>query len=110
MNQIQDDEIDLFELFQTLWDGKWKIIATTLVAAVIGVFLFVVKPNSFEVSPIQSGKPSVFLKYTALNELLKDERIGYDKDTNPRAYILDSDQSLACLSLSLPTTKKWLVL
>ena len=25
MNQVQDDEIDLFELFQTLWDGKWPI-------------------------------------------------------------------------------------
>ena len=29
MNQVQDDEIDLFELFQTLWDGKWKIILIT---------------------------------------------------------------------------------
>ena len=42
-----DDEIDLFKLFKTLWDGKWKIIATTFVAAVIGVVFSVVKPNSF---------------------------------------------------------------
>ena len=91
MNQMLENEIDLFEFFETLWDGKWKIIATTLVAAVIGVFLIVVKPNSFEVStPIQSGNQSVFLKYTALNELLKDERIGYDKETNPNGYIVDS--------------------
>ena len=48
MNQMLENEIDLFEFFETLWDGKWKIIATTLVAAVIGVFLIVVKPNSFE--------------------------------------------------------------
>ena len=91
MNQMLENEIDLFEFFETLWDGKWKIIATTLVAAVIGVFLIVVKPNSFEVStPIQSGNQSDFLKYTALNELLKDERIGYDKETNPNGYIVDS--------------------
>jgi uncharacterized protein involved in exopolysaccharide biosynthesis len=56
-----DDEIDLFKLFKTLWDGKWKIIATTFVVAVIGVVFSVVKPNSFEVSaPIQIAKPSVF--------------------------------------------------
>ena len=64
MNQVQDDEIDLFELFQTLWDGKWKIILITFVAAIIGVVFSVVKPNSFEVSaPIQSGKQSVYLQY-----------------------------------------------
>ena len=64
-----DDEIDLFEFFETLWDGKWKIIATTFVAAVIGVVFVVAIPNSFEVStPIQSGKQSVFLKYTSLND------------------------------------------
>ena len=32
-----DDEIDLFGFFETLWDGKWKIIATTFVAALVGV-------------------------------------------------------------------------
>ena len=57
-----DDETDLFELFKTLWDGKWKIIATTFVAAIIGVVDSSVKPNLFEVStPIQNAKSSVFL-------------------------------------------------
>ena len=32
-----DDEIDLFELFETLWRGKWKIITTTFVAALLGI-------------------------------------------------------------------------
>ena len=90
MDQIQDNEIDLFEFFGTLWDGKWKILAITVVAAVVGVSLYAVKPNLFEVStPIQTGNQSVFLKYTALNEVLKDERIGYDKETNANAYIVD---------------------
>tara|TARA_B110000008_G_scaffold277037_1_gene317518 strand:- start:828 stop:1604 length:777 start_codon:yes stop_codon:yes gene_type:complete len=38
MNQIQDDEIDLFELFQTLWDGKWLISAFTFIAMLIGAW------------------------------------------------------------------------
>jgi len=83
MNQVQDDEIDLFELFQTLWDGKWKIILTTFVAAIIGVVFSVVKPNSFEVStPFQSGKPSVFITYTSLNDLLKSNQFSFSVDEN----------------------------
>ena len=83
MNQVQDDEIDLFELFQTLWDGKWKIILITFVAAIIGVVFSVVKPNSFEVStPIQSGKQSVFLQYTSLNDLLKSNQFSFSVDEN----------------------------
>ena len=86
-----DDEIDLFEFFETLWDGKWKIILTTFVAALVGVVFSVVKPNSFEVStPIQSGKLSVFLKYTSLNDFLKDEGLLYEAETNPNGYIFDS--------------------
>lgn len=36
MNQAQDDEIDFFELFQTLWDGKWLISAFVAIAVLLG--------------------------------------------------------------------------
>ncbi|MDA9597879.1 Wzz/FepE/Etk N-terminal domain-containing protein [bacterium] len=91
INQAQDDEIDLFESFQTLWDGRWKIIATALVVAVIGAVFYVVKANSFEVTtPIQNGKQSVFLRYTSLNDLLKSVGMLYEVKTNPNGYIFDS--------------------
>jgi len=78
-----DDEIDFFEFFETLWDGKWKIILTTFVAAIIGVVFSVVKPNSFEVStPLQSGRPSVFITYTSLNDLLKSNQFSFSVDEN----------------------------
>ena len=90
MSQKYDDEIDLFELFETIWDGKWKIILTTFVAAVMGVVFVAVKPNSFEVTTtIQSGKQPVFLKYTSLNELLKNEGMLYQLEENPNGYIFD---------------------
>ena len=42
MNQVQNDEIDIFELFQTLWDGKWLIIAFVATAVLLGgSFIFV---------------------------------------------------------------------
>lgn len=47
----QDDEIDLFELFQTLWQQKWLILATTLIAPLLA-FVFTVgqpvKTDTFE--------------------------------------------------------------
>lgn len=86
-----DDEIDLFELFKTLWDGKWKIIATTFVAAVIGVVFSLTKPNSFEVSTsFQIAKPSVFLPYTSLNSLLKQKGLYFHKESNDTGYKFDS--------------------
>ena len=87
-----NDEIDLFELFKTLWDGKWKIISTTFVAAVIGVVFSVVKPNSFEVStPFQIAKPSVFLPYTSINSLLKQKGLYFDKEFNESGYKFDRE-------------------
>ena len=90
MNNAQDDEINLFEFFQTLWDGKWIIIATTFIAAVIGVSFSVVKPNSFEVSiPFQSSKQSAFFKYTSLNDLLKSKKFSFsvDEDSISKIFI-----------------------
>ena len=73
-----DYETDLFEVFVTIWNGKWKIIITTFVAAVIGVSFSVVKPNSFKISvPIQSNQ-SISINYTSLNELLMDEGLSYE--------------------------------
>ncbi len=87
----QDLEIDLFEFFETLWDGRWKIIVTTFVAALVGVAFSFVQPNSYVVStPIQSGKKSVFLHYHPLNDLLKKQGLLYDEATNPNGYIVDS--------------------
>ena len=87
-----DDEIDLFEFFETLLDGKWKIIATTFVVALVGVAFSLVQPNSYQVSTsIQTGNQSVFLKYTSINALLKKEGLLFDGVTNPNGYRIDSD-------------------
>ena len=36
MNQARDDEIDLFELFEILWSGKWLIACFTAIALMVG--------------------------------------------------------------------------
>ena len=43
----QDDEIDLRELFLVLWRGKWWIVGTTFIAAVISVAVALWLPNIY---------------------------------------------------------------
>lgn len=45
-----NDEIDLRELFVTLWRGKWIIILCTVVLAVVGIFYALNKPNVYKAS------------------------------------------------------------
>ncbi|WP_330217895.1 Wzz/FepE/Etk N-terminal domain-containing protein [Marinobacter similis] len=45
-----DDEIDLRELFATLWRGKWIVVATTILFALAGVFYALNKPNIYQAS------------------------------------------------------------
>jgi len=42
-----DDEIDVRELFRTLWAGKWLISGITFVAAVISVIVALMMPNIY---------------------------------------------------------------
>ncbi|MDA7827712.1 Wzz/FepE/Etk N-terminal domain-containing protein [Rhodobacteraceae bacterium] len=86
-----DDEIDLFELFATLWEGKWKIITTTVVAALLGIILTFALPNSYNIStPFQRGKQTVFLPYISLNELLKAQDLLSDSNANSNGFRFDS--------------------
>ncbi|ROQ47076.1 LPS O-antigen subunit length determinant protein (WzzB/FepE family) [Marinobacter sp. 3-2] len=45
-----DDEIDLRELFLTLWRGKWIILVTTIIFSAIGVFYAISQPNIYQAS------------------------------------------------------------
>ena len=53
-----DDEIDLFELFQTVWDGKWSIALTTILAAGLSIFVSLQMPNIYtveaKIAPVES--------------------------------------------------------
>ena len=64
-----DDEIDLLSLFETIWEGKWKI-ASIIAISLLSVFGFnIVKPNTTfiaqtEIKPITSFE---FDKYRLFN-------------------------------------------
>ena len=43
-----DDEIDLRELFNALWDGKWIVVSLTAFASIAGVIYSLSLPNIYE--------------------------------------------------------------
>jgi len=53
-----DDEIDLFEFFETLWDGKWLISAFVVLATLIGFGYSQVAQPKYDVSV--SYTPNVY--------------------------------------------------
>lgn len=54
MNQVEDAEIDLFELFRTLWDGKKVISAFVAIAVLLGGSFIFFKNPLYESSLIYS--------------------------------------------------------
>ena len=58
-SQIEDDEIDLRELFATIWAGKLLIIGITSLFAVLAVVYALMQPNIYRsealLSPVQAG-------------------------------------------------------
>ena len=54
MKQVQDDEIHLFELSQTLWDGKWLISAFVAIAVLLGGGFLLLKDAVYESKLIYS--------------------------------------------------------
>ncbi|NRP53017.1 MULTISPECIES: Wzz/FepE/Etk N-terminal domain-containing protein [unclassified Marinobacterium] len=67
----QDDEIDLVELLQTIWDGKWLIATFSAIAVVFGGAFAYSKPSVFEAQTQIKEVTSVQGdKYLALNSLI----------------------------------------
>jgi uncharacterized protein involved in exopolysaccharide biosynthesis len=52
VKRYPDDEIDLRELFATLWAGKWVIILTTLFFAAGGVAYALYKPDIYQANAL----------------------------------------------------------
>ena len=85
MNQIQNDEINLFELFATLWGGKWIISTFLLIAVLIGSGFLFVKDSVYESRSVYSVDtiPPFYENATVLTELAYDnEKVMADFEKN----------------------------
>ena len=72
MNQVQNDEIDLLSIIETLWEDRWKIIVFIFISLMAGISYVSFTPNSFKVTTkLQQSKINLYHKYKYLNELLE---------------------------------------
>lgn len=70
MNHNNADEIDLLELLQSLWNGKWLICGMSAAALAIGGAYVAMTPNKFDASLIFSPINSTAAQeYQELNEV-----------------------------------------
>ena len=76
-----DDEIDLVKIFLDLWEGKWKIITSTLIAFTIGLgFVFTAQPNYqaiTEIRPIISTQLKEYNLFNSSNYIYKSNNERY---------------------------------
>ena len=80
-NIPRDDEIDLFEIFQLLWDKKWIIVISTFLFSLAGILFIFNQQETFNVTiPVKNSKPSVFVGVTPLNEILSENEITFQID------------------------------
>ena len=69
----QNDEIDLFELFIVLWQGKRVIIAVSALCAILGALYVVLTPAQFEskITVVNDVSPPLYEADTLHKELKK---------------------------------------
>lgn len=92
MSLAQEQEINFFELFQTLWKGKWTIIIITMFSGLLGIIYSISKPNFYEVKTIiKKSDQSKFIKFQPINQLLDDNSLSVSS-YNPAGYSINSDR------------------
>lgn len=65
-----DDEIDLFDLMQSIWEGKWTVLLIALVFGVCGVGYALYAPAKYsvetEIRPISSSDAQLYRDFNSL--------------------------------------------
>lgn len=73
MKKTHEDEFNLLGLLLTLWRKKYTLFFITSISFIFGIFYSFNQPVSYKVStPVNYGKDSLFIKYRAINEVLKE--------------------------------------
>ena len=74
MDQAQSEEIDLFSIFETLWDSKWKIIFFIFISSIASISYLFFTPNSFKVTTkLHESNQDLYYKYKYLNDILEND-------------------------------------
>jgi capsular polysaccharide biosynthesis protein len=87
-----DDEIDLFELFQTLWQQKWLILSTTLIAPVLAYVFTVLMPYK---SDYYQGSATIELATIQVNSEASNQVVQVIEPLNDLAQLVPNLTSVS---------------
>lgn len=77
-SQVQSDEIDLADLFRSLWNGKWLVIGVSFATLLLAMAYLVLVPRtytgSFEISALPSSQADVYAEFNASKFMVADEQ------------------------------------
>ena len=88
MSKIIDNEIELLELFKTVWDGKVKIIVIMIITflALSSYNKYYERPDSFEISvKIKSSDYTEFVKFISINKFFNGVHSNSSRRINQQA-------------------------
>ena len=72
MDQAKNDEIDLFSVFETVWDGKWKIFVFIIISSIACISYIFFSESSFKgTTKLQKSNQDLYHKYKYLNDILE---------------------------------------
>ena len=90
-NPQQAEDINLINVIEELWNGKWIIIIFIIIFTLAGYFYSNSKPTKYNVIiPFWYGKSSAFIDFIPINDILKENEL-YLSKTNPNGYKIDSN-------------------
>jgi LPS O-antigen subunit length determinant protein (WzzB/FepE family) len=102
-----DDEIDLFEIVEILWQSKWIIIAAVFLSLVIATAYLAYKPIVYLYTvPYSSGfniESNESNESNRLQQHLSDSSLSFSLDANKKVISLTSDDSLLAEAISIET-------
>ena len=75
---FEDDTIDLYNLWITLWNMKWLVIAITVVAALVSAYYCIAIPSVYKAEALLL--PLNSLKLQSMNFLGTESRVGMSAD------------------------------
>lgn len=76
----QSHEINLIDVFNIIWSGKWIIIGITLLSTFIGIVISFNEKSIYKLSsPFNLGKYSNYTDFILINDVLKENNLAYSE-------------------------------
>ncbi|MGB7403226.1 MAG: Wzz/FepE/Etk N-terminal domain-containing protein [Arcobacter sp.] len=82
-NQLQEDEIDLRELFLTIWKYKIFVVTCTFIITILSIFYVLIFKN-----PVPIYKGSVLIE---IGEIKTENGLGLIDNSNNLKYIIEAE-------------------